>query len=116
MFFATLRRLRTAINATSHIALTPNHSDRSAPKPAGLRSRSNCAANEPRITAIELKNRILKIRRREKLSGMAGKVLRVDLPVVGVAHSGQCSQKPSISTAHSAQRFIPDPLLPILLP
>ena len=54
-------------------------------------SKNNWAAKEPRITMIELRKRIRKILRREKVSGTAGKALGVASPVVAVAHSGQRS-------------------------
>lgn len=46
---------------------------------------------------IELRKRIRKILRREKVSGTAGKALGVASPVVAVAHSGQRSQVPATS-------------------
>src|SRR5699024_12874660 len=65
VFFAILRWLRAAITTNSHMVMTPSHKERSEPIPAVPRSSKSWAANDPRITAIELKNSIRTTRRRE---------------------------------------------------
>lgn len=58
---------------------------------------------------IELRKRIRKILRREKVSGTAGKALGVASPVVAVAHSGQRSQVPATSIRQAEQYFMFEP-------
>lgn len=110
MPLATLRRLRTAISTTSHIAAIPSQMDRRTPTSAPRR-KTSCTPKETSITVSEVRNSTRTRRRRENLSATVGSGLSQEVPSVMAPHSGHRAHSPSMPTPHSGQRLMAFPVM-----